>query len=192
MASDTALTTVLVSIISSTVVAALITGLLSGRNERRKQLRERRMLLAGDFAGEAMNALALIRHFKPTKRGGHRNEDLHDDPALRQQRADAVRVAIDHLRPLRGRVWVTFPGRSARSDIVANGPSTTADWCEQVIATLRRLEEVSSEFWRGCDADPAARPTLEQTATAEYRAARDLAWAAVDGFAESAARRVER
>src|SRR5256885_14207782 len=120
--------TVLISVVSSSAVAALVTGALSGRNERKKQLLESRRVLAGAFAGDAMSALAELRHYKPTTRSGHRNDALHDDLSLRANCADAARDSIDRLRPQRGRVWVTFPGRSNQSELATDGPKTTSDW----------------------------------------------------------------
>ncbi|HEY4809652.1 MAG TPA: hypothetical protein VIH71_01220 [Solirubrobacteraceae bacterium] len=184
--------TLVVSVVTSSTVAAILTGILSGRNERKKQLHESRRVLAGDFGGEAMNALAALRHYKPTTRAGHRNDMLHIDSSLRASRAEAVRDAIDRLRPMRGRVWVTFPGRSSKGGEAADDPHTTADWAEHVILCLRKAEEACNRFWTACEGDPSGRPALESKFEVEYDKAKDAAWSALDEFALSAASWLEQ
>src|SRR3954454_20148508 len=106
--------TVGVSVVASSLLAA-VTAVAAGWNERRRHLRERRIIVAGDYAGDATDALAKLRYYKPTKRkdhGPHRNEGLYVDLELRQQRADEVEAAIDRLRLLNGRIWVIFPGKT--------------------------------------------------------------------------------
>ncbi|HYM54648.1 MAG TPA: hypothetical protein VES97_04755 [Solirubrobacteraceae bacterium] len=185
-------TTLVVSVATSSTVAAILTGILSGRNERKKQLHESRRVLAGDFGGEAMNALAALRHYKPTTRAGHRNDTLHTDSSLRANRAEAVREAIDRLRPMRGRIWVTFPGRTSKGGQAAHEPRTTADWAEQVILCLRKAEEACERFWTACQDNPSDRPALESKHEVEYDAAKDAAWSALDEFALSAAEWLEQ
>lgn len=184
--------TLVVSVVTSSTVAAILTGILSGRNERKKQLHESRRVLAGDFGGEAMNALAALRHYKPTTHAGHRNDMLHTDSSLRANRAEAVRDAIDRLRPMRGRVWVTFPGRSSKGGKAADDPHTTADWAEQVILCLRKAEEACNHFWTACEGDPSGRPALESKFEVAYDKAKDAAWSALDEFALSAANWLEQ
>lgn len=183
--------TVLLSVATSSVVAALVTGLFGGRNERKKQLLESRRLLAGEFAAQAMAAAAALRHFKPTTREGHRNERLHTDASLRESRAEVVGDAIDRLRPLRGRVWVTFPGRSPWPQVGERHPRTTSDWAEEVIASLRAAEKACISFWDQCDREPESRIVLEQELEPAYAAARSHVWDRLDGFADSAAERLE-
>ncbi len=185
-------TTLIVSVLTSSTVAAILTGILSGRNERKKQLHESRRVLAGDFGGEAMNALAALRHYKPTTRAGHRNDTLHTDSSLRANRAEAVRDAIDRLRPMRGRIWVTFPGRTSQGGQAARKPHTTADWAERVIICLRRAEESCNRFWTACEDSPSDRLTLESKHEVEYDKAKNAAWLALDEFALSAAKWLEQ
>lgn len=45
------------SVVASSVVAAFISGYFADRTERRKQLREQRISIAGEFAGDTMTAL---------------------------------------------------------------------------------------------------------------------------------------
>lgn len=185
-------TTLIVSVVTSSTVAAILTGILSGRNERKKQLHESRRVLAGDFGGEAMNALAALRHYKPTTHTGHRNDTLHTDASLRANRAEAVREAIDRLRPMRGRIWVTFPGRTSEGGKAARQPRTTADWAERVIVCLRKAEESCSGFWIECADSPGERGTLESRYEFEYDKAKNDAWRALDEFALSAAKWLEQ
>jgi sugar phosphate isomerase/epimerase len=180
-----AVATFLASVVTSSAVAATITGLLGDRNERKKQLQARRVL-AGEFAGEAMNALVALRHYKPTNRAGHRNEGLHSSLRLQNARAEAVQDAIDGLRPLRGRVWVTFPGRSTREQLATSGPRTTADWAEHVINSLRDVERTCKHFWTKCGETPLDREALETSFDYQYDASKVGAWRALDGFASSA------
>jgi sugar phosphate isomerase/epimerase len=191
---DEATTTVLVSVATSSVVAAMFTGLLAGRNERKKQLLESRRLLAGEFAGEAMGALAKLRRYKPTTGPNHRNSKLHALPDLRAERAEAADDAIDRLRPLRGRVWVTFPGRSTVAALSANGPRTTCDHAERVIDALRDLYEICDEFWSKCECEqhPDQLRRREAVFDQTYDAAKRAAWDALDRFADSAAEWLER
>jgi hypothetical protein len=180
-------TTVLVSVATSSVVAAIFSGLFAARNERKKQLLESRRILAGDFAGEAMRALVKLRHYKPTTGPNHRNARLHEDLGLRAERAEAVSDAIDVLRPLRGRVWVTFPGRSSEDE----PPQTTCDWAEEVIAALRDVQKECGRFWKACDRQsPDSRPSLEKAFDAAYDVAKEKAWKDLDKFADSAAKRL--
>jgi sugar phosphate isomerase/epimerase len=185
-------TTLVISVATSSTVAAILTGILSGRNERKKLLHESRRVLAGDFGGEAMNALAALRHYKPTTRAGHRNDTLHIDPSLRANRAEAVRDAIDRLRPMRGRIWVTFPGRTGKGGRATRQPHTTADWAEQVIICLRKAEETCNRFWTACEHDPSNRPALESKLEVAYDEAKNATWAALDAFALSAAEWLEQ
>jgi hypothetical protein len=182
--------TVLVSVGASSVVAAGVTGIIARLNERTRQIRERSLIVAGDFAGGAMEVLAHLRHYRPTKHRGHRNAALHADKDLRQERAEAVNASLDHLRPMRGRVWMFFPGRSSVHELDAVGPQTPADWAESVVAQLQAMQNVCDEFWHRCEQQPAEREERERTATAAYRAARSAAWQAVDQFAMTAAKRV--
>jgi hypothetical protein len=207
MDGQVSVVTVLLSIATSSAVAAVLSSLLAGRNERRKQLRERKMLLAGDFAGDAMDALARLRLYRPTKGPGDRNEALHENSKLQRERAESVRSAIDRLRPLRGRVWVAFPGRTGDRRPPANGSETTADraeevvqsettadrakkvadWADEVVHMLRLLDDISSDFWTQCALHPEARARLEAKAGIAYSTRRNEAWVAIERFADSAA-----
>jgi hypothetical protein len=186
---------VALSVAASSVVAG-VTAFLAGSFERQRQLRERRIVVAGDFAGEAMDALAKLRYYKPTKpknAGPHPNERLHVDLELRRQRAEEVEAAIDRLRPLNGRVWVTFPGKSwyeSRDEYRKHGPKTTADWAGEVVRFLRDMHEASTAFWTACDKTPALRENHERSCNDKYQDARKAAREAVNEFAESAAKRV--
>jgi len=121
-----------------------------------------------------MAALATLRDIKPTRGTAHRNEKLHHNATLREERIAAAQHAVDQLRPLRGRVWVLFPGRSTPS----GGPSTTADWAEYVVGRLRGTEVVCHQFWAECEAltmvegtqsrDLSSREELEKKYNAEY------------------------
>ena len=86
-----------------------MTGFLAGRNERKKQLLESRRTLAGDFAGDAMGALAALRRYKPPDpdKPGHPDRRLYEKSGLRGERAREADDAAEGLRPARGRVWVT-------------------------------------------------------------------------------------
>jgi sugar phosphate isomerase/epimerase len=178
--------------LTSSVVAAVVAGYFGDRNDRRKQLRDQRIALAGDFAGGAMAALACLRDFKPTTREGHRNEKLHHDGELRQERATKAKDCVDQLRPLRGRVWVLFPGRSPAGSETAR---TAADWAEYVIGRLRAVEETCQEFWTACDglteADKRGRAELEAEYGAKYEGYKGWTWAAVDSFTEAVAERIQ-
>jgi hypothetical protein len=179
--------TIAVSVATSSAAAAVLTGLISNRNEVKKQLLEARRNLAGEFAGETMKALVTLRHYKPTNRRGHRNEDLHDNGQLRKERADAALEALDRLRAIRGRVWVTFPGRSTKEQREAAGSKTTADYADKVIDQLRQLETTCKRFWRECDdAKPEERSLLERTYDLAYDKERDKTWKALDTFASLA------
>lgn len=171
---------------TSSVVAAALTGLISGRLERRKQLLESRRTLGGDFAGQSMAVLAALRHVKPPTSTGHRNFALHRDAELRARRAEVVTAALDELRALRGRVWLTFPGRSEAGLAIAS-PRTTADWAERVVRDLRDIEETCATFWTKCD---AAREEDWPAILAEYDHRYDLhrneAWRSLNSFADSA------
>jgi len=157
------------------------------------------MAVAGDYAGDAMDALAKLRYYKPTKRkkdGPHRNERLHADRELRQQRAEEFEAAIDRLRTLTGRVWVTFPGKTwyptADQYWKHGGPQTTADWAGEVLGRLRDMQEASIGFWTACDENSAARESHEKSYNDRYQAARNAARTAVNTFTESAAKLVMR
>lgn len=182
--------TVAASVGASSVVAAGVTGVWARLNERKRQLREQSLIVAGDFAGGAMEVLAQLRYYRPTKHRGHRNEPLHADKDLVRARHEAVSSSLDRLRPMRGRVWMFFPGRSGRETLGDLGPQTTADWGEAVVGRLQRTQIVCEDFWRDCDTDAEKRRAQEGTATMAYRAARDEAWVAIDRFAATAASRV--
>lgn len=159
-------------------------------NERERQLRERSLIVAGDFAGGAMDVLAHLRHYRPTKYRDHRNEGLHEDAELLRERAKRVSLSLDQLRPMRGRVWMFFPGRSSMAELKDHGPQTTADWAEDVVARLQAMQNVCEEFWRHCQRQPEEREAQELAATEAFRTARTDAWRAVDQFAATAAKRV--
>jgi hypothetical protein len=188
---------VVAAVLTSSVVAAVVAGYFGDRNERRKQLRDQRIALAGEFAGDAMAALATLRDIKPTRGTAHRNEKLHRNATLREERIAAAQHAIDRLRPLRGRVWVLFPGRSGHNA----APSTTADWAEYVVGRLRGTEVACSQFWTECEAltmiegtqsrDPSSREVLEKKYDAEYDWWRADTWRVVTEFTDSAAKRID-
>ena len=188
------LTDVIALVLGPAVLAAVIAGIFTVINERKKQFREKQITVAGDVAGDAMSALAQLRHYRPTKRRGHRNEQLHTDVALRKLRADAVDDAIDRLRPLRGRVWLTFPGRSSVEVLETTGPQTTADWADHIVGVLQRMQRVCQDFWTECDTvggtDPESRAKLEFQANEQYRSARTAAWRAINNFTDSALARI--
>ncbi|MCW2865993.1 MAG: hypothetical protein JWR20_181 [Marmoricola sp.] len=181
--------TVIASVAASSAVAAVVTGVIARLNERRRQLRERSLIVAGDFAGGAMDVLAQLRHYRPSKGRGHRNDVLHDDVDLLRRRAGAVTSSLDALRPLRGRVWMFFPGRSTVDTIRSHGPQTIADWAEDVVACLQSMLNVCDKFWRD-SAQTETWEVLEGTATEDYRIARTAAWRAIDQFAVTGAKRV--
>lgn len=189
---DISVTTFVVSLLTSSVVTAVVTSVLTGRNEREKQLRERRIVLAGEYAGTAMEALARLRHFKPTTGPGHRNERLHSDDDLRRKRAEEADLAIDRLRPMRGHVWVAFPGRSSVKKWEAVGATTTSDWAERVIGDLRATKSVCDDFWSLCERDPDSRSSLESSYDEMYDQHKVKAWTAVDRFSDCAARWVAK
>ncbi len=142
--------TLILSLLGSSAVAAVISGRWSRNNARDEQLRQQMLDVAGSFSGGAMEALARIRDFKPTKRkrgeSRHRNEALWTDEALRTSSYESAAAAIDHLRPLRGRVHLIF----------AEGPDSQGNLPGQageVISSLRLMLEISSEFWNCCDDD---------------------------------------
>jgi hypothetical protein len=188
---------VVAAVLTSSVVAAVVAGYFGDRNERRKQLRDQRIALAGEFAGDAMAALATLRDIKPTRGTAHRNEKLHHNATLREERIAAAQHAVDRLRPLRGRVWVLFPGRSAPNA----APSTTADWAEYVVGRLRGTEVVCHQFWAECEAltmvegtqsrDLSSREELEKKYDAEYDRWRGDTWRVVTEFTDSAAKRID-
>lgn len=182
-------TTVLASVAASSVVAAAVTGVIARFNERRRQLRERSLIVAGDFAGGAMDVLAQLRHYRPTKRRGHRNEILHTDAELLLRRAEAVTSSLDGLRQMRGRVWMFFPGRSSKDTLDRHGPQTTADWAEAVVGRLQSMQNMCEEFWQHCE-QTDNREASEDLATKDYRSARTAAWQAIDQFAVTGAKRV--
>jgi hypothetical protein len=184
--------TVVAAVLTSSVVAAFVAGYFGDRNERRKQLRDRRIALAGDFAGGAMAALACLRDYKPTTRIGHRNEKLHHDAELREKRAEKAKDSVDQLRPLRGRVWLLFPGRSPAGSEEAR---TAADWAEYVIGRLRAVEEVCDEFGTACDglteASNRNRSDLEAEYDAKYDGLKRWTWLAVSNFTDAVANRID-
>lgn len=183
---------IIAAVLTSSVVSAFVAGFFSDRNDRKKQLRDQRIALAGEFAGGAMAALASLRDYKPTTRVGHRNEKLHHDPKLRDERAAKVKDSVDKLRPLRGRVWILFPGRSPAA---SETPRTVADWAEHVVGRLRGVEDVCNAFWTACDELPGPdhrdRARLETEYQAEYDRLKRWTWLAVSSFTEAVALRVE-
>lgn len=183
---------IVAAVLTSSVVAAVVAGFFGDRNDRRKQLRDQRIALAGEFAGGAMAALATLRDYKPTTRSGHRNEKLHHDAKVREERAAKVKDSVDKLRPLRGRVWILFPGRSPAS---SETPRTVADWAEHVVGRLRAVEDVCNAFWSACDGlagvDKRDRESLEAEYQAKYDGLKRWTWLAVSSFTEAVAVRVE-
>ncbi|WP_155763634.1 hypothetical protein [Mycobacterium asiaticum] len=183
---------IIAAVITSSVVAALVAGFFGDRNERKKQLRDQRIALAGEFAGGAMAALASLRDYKPTTRVGHRNEKLHHDAKIREERGAKVKDAVDRLRPLRGRVWILFPGRSPAG---TERPLTAADWAEHVVGRLRAVEDICNAFWTACGElagdDNRDRANLEAEYQAKYDGLRRWTWLAVSSFTEAVAIRVE-
>lgn len=139
-----------------------------------------------------MAALASLRDYKPTTRVGHRNEKLHHDSILRDERAAKVKDSVDRLRPLRGRVWILFPGRSPAG---SETPSTAADWAEYVVGRLRAVEDTCNEFWAACgelqEDNSADRANLEAMYQARYDGLKRWTWLAVSSFTEAVAVRVE-
>jgi len=180
---NTATTAVVVSLVTSSSVA-LCTGLFSGRTERRKQLLESRRVVAGDFCEETMAALAQFRHIKPIKSDAHRNATLRQDMSERTCRIEIAETAVDRVRRLRGRVWLTFPGRSPTDQ----SPTTTSDWAEDVIAQLRRVEETCGEFWLLYDKEvtEGGRRRLEEQYDQRYDHAKGCAWNSLNSFADAA------
>ena len=181
---------VLALVSASSVLAAMITAVTTQHIERKKQLRERKLIVAGDFAGGAMEVLAHLRNYRPTKHQGHRNEQLHMDAELLRRRAEKVNLSLDELRPMRGPVWLFFPGRSSIEALEHGGSQTTADWAETVVGLLQDMQDICDEFWRSVHETSGEREALERFATERYRAARSKAWEAVNEFAATAAKRV--
>jgi hypothetical protein len=179
--------TLLLSLAGSSVIAAVVSGYWSRNNARDEQLRLEMLDVAGSFAGGAMEALARIRDFKPTKRKAgeshHRNEPLWTDAPLRSSRRDGAAAAIDRLRPIRGQVHLIFADSSgSRGDLPKHAG--------RVISHLRIMLEVSSEFWDCCDEELDKRYELEAAADKKYAAARDATWRAIDSFCTAAADRM--
>ncbi len=179
--------TLLLSLVGSSVVAAAVAGYWARNNARDEQLRQQMLDVSGAFAGGAMEALARIRDFKPTKKKAgesrHRNEALWSDKQLRLSREERAATAIDQLRPLRGRVHLLFAGDpNSRDDL--------AERAGQVITYLREMLEISVEFWHCCDDDPEQRGALEAEADDKFARARAGAWSAVDSFCYAAAERL--
>jgi hypothetical protein len=190
------------AVLTSSVVAAGVAAGLSDRNERRKQLRDKRLALAGDFASDAMAALATLRDFKPTPEPGHRNERLHTDRSLREKRQEAAKVAVDRLRPMWGPIRILFP--TTRGD-----PKNVAGWAQEVVEALRDVEEVCSDFWAACESPVASElrsglakkygSGLEQESREElgkrfnphYKKPKERAWRAVGQFTEAAVKWLE-
>jgi hypothetical protein len=186
---------VLAAVVTSSVVAAMVTGLLAERRERRSLLRDRRITLSGEFASAAMAALAALRHYKPTKPekpGPHFNEALHQNPELRQKRADAATDCIDQLRLLRGPIWVLFPGWTVEElEDVKHLPDTTADFAEYVVGNLVQVQTACRDFWTQCDTQAAERQPLEEQYNKDYKKWKESTWTAVRQFSTSAATRIE-
>ncbi len=186
---DGAWPSVLAAVLTSSLVAAVVSGFLADRTERRKQLRDRQIDIAGDYAGAAMTALARLRDFKPPGSISHRNRFLYQADVLLQERRDAVKQAIDDIRALRGRVWILFPGRTSTQKRQTHGPTTASDWAEDVVAHLRRAEEVCDDFWKRVgenNLDPAALSRHESEHRQAYELAKSAAWHALDQFASTA------
>lgn len=179
--------TFVLSLAGSSVVAAVVSGRWARNNARDEQLRREMLEVGGSFAGGAMEALARIRDFKPTKpkpgESRHRNEQLWTDPTLRAARRDRAAAAIDQLRPIRGQVYLIFADRSDSDEHLPHRAG-------EVIAQLRAMLEVSTEFWECCDGDPDRRQELESSADTRYVAARNEAWWAIDRFCAAAADRM--
>jgi len=187
------------SLISSSIVAALVTTLMSDRNDRRKQLRDARTAVAGEFAGDAMTALACLLDYRPTDEEGHRNEQLHFDASLRQARANAVDEVVNRLRALRGRLWILFPGRTPHDRDAPNEDwtaHTTADWADKVVTRVREMQRACEGFWADAAKLAAAegdaewanskRRRLEEKFNYRYFAAKETAWIAVEEFTKHA------
>jgi len=179
--------TVILSLAGSSAIAAFVSGRFSRSNARDEQLRQQMLDVAGSFSGGAMEALARIRDFKPTKEKSgaarHRNEPLWADKPLRQAREERAEAAIDQLRPLRGRVTLLFGDRR-------NAGDETSKRAGDVIVSLRDMLEISSEFWHCCDDDPQLRRALEAEMDERYALARGKAWGAIYDFCDAAAARM--
>lgn len=175
--------TFLASIVGSSLTAGVIVALMSRTTERKRQLREQMLDASGAFASGAMEALACIRHYKPTKELGgplpHPNTELIVDFELRDERFNAANEAIDRLRPLRGKVHLVFAAASGSEDEVL--------WhTESIARQLRAMLEASRDFWSLCDAEPERRIDHEAWADGRYTSARDATKSALDGFCRSA------
>jgi hypothetical protein len=188
------LATFLVSVLGSSIVAAFVTAVMARTSERKRQLREQMLQVAGDFAGNAMEVLALLRHYRPTKPMDpgqvHRNEILHSNPELRATRHDDAAKAIDRLRPQRGRVRLVFATedrgvRAARKAGGGHGP--IAEGADQIVSALRTALEASNAYWEQCDKHPGDRDEYDREGTDRYRAARNDARESIDRFCKDAA-----
>lgn len=194
---------VVAAILTSTVYSAVATGLLADRTERRKQLRDQQITLAADFASAAMIALAALRDYKPTTGSNHRNSALHSDTDLRVDRGAAAQDAINALRPLRGRIWLLFPGRTKvppHQRGHSGWAQTTTDWAEYSVILLRRVLEVCDEFWSTADEQHKRleskrsytdRAALEKEFNSEYDKWKNGSWDAVSAFTQCASARIE-
>jgi len=173
-----AVITFIVSVLGSGVIAATV----AARAERKHQFREPMIAVASDFAGTTMNVLAALRRFKPPKPGErhHRNAPLIADPDLRLKRYEKVEQASDHLRDLRGRVRLHFPGEGGEQSEV----SALAD---EIVGDIRDATDECEKFWTRCDQRPKELEALKEKFNATYHQARDPAWDKLDDFCNRAA-----
>jgi hypothetical protein len=184
VSSDQALT-FLASVVGSSAIAGLLVAGYTRTTERKRQLREEMLETAGNFAGDAMEALARIRDYKPTTADQdgavHRNAALLSDGRLRDDRRIAAEKAVDRLRPLRGRVKLLFATAGSNEADEAAG---------EIIIQLRAMLKTSAAFWAKCEADPANRAKHELEVEPAYDHARDTTRAEIEKFCSAAAERM--
>lgn len=189
------LLSVISAVVASSVVAAFVSGYFADRTERRKQLREQRISIAGQFAGDTMTALARLRDYKPPTGPEHRNTALRTDAVERASRERESKTAIDKVRPLRGQIWMLFPGRSDAAQRRVQGPLTIADWAEAVVMHLRYTEEHCLEFWSQAakldEHEAAELRRIESIYCARYDHSKSEAWRALDEFTMAVADRLD-
>ena len=166
---------VVAAVLTSSVVAALVAGYFGDRNERRKQLRDQRIALAGEFAGDAMAALATMRDLKPTRGIAHRNEKLS---SRRRSEGGAHSGGEAGDRPAKAAEGEESGSSSPAEALLMHPPLQPQTGLNTSSVASARTEVVCHQFWAECDAlamvegtqsdDLSSREELEKKYNTEY------------------------
>lgn len=124
---------------------ALIAALVSRRHDREQQARPILLDPATTFARATLAALAAMRYITPPwppsePNRPHRNEALLEDVAIREQRIEVCRKALDDVRSARAAVRLVF-----------HPDSLAAGWSWSVLVHLRIALEEAEGFYLDFD-----------------------------------------